>query len=108
LDSTQSSLFIGSGDFPKINYIQCHFNYYCKNKSPKIEKPVPIGSQHKMETQRIFGDFIPSSMLTDLLKGKRIQEKKNILRARSARSWTGSPDHRPNLPWARGKEARPG
>jgi hypothetical protein len=46
LDSTQNSLFIGSGDFPKTNYIQCHINYYCKNKSPKIEKPVSQARCH--------------------------------------------------------------
>jgi hypothetical protein len=40
LDSEQNSSPTASGDFPKINYTQCHFNYYCKNKSPKKVKPV--------------------------------------------------------------------
>jgi hypothetical protein len=40
LDSTQNSILTARGDFPKINYMQCHFNYYCKNKSPRIAKPV--------------------------------------------------------------------
>jgi hypothetical protein len=31
-----------------------------------------------MDAQRIFGDFIFNSMLTDLLKRKRIQEKKQF------------------------------
>jgi hypothetical protein len=31
-----------------------------------------------MDAQRIFGDFISNSMLTDLLKRKRIQEKKQF------------------------------
>jgi hypothetical protein len=40
LDSIQNFISTASGDFPKINYTQCHFNYYCKNISPKIAKPV--------------------------------------------------------------------
>jgi hypothetical protein len=40
LDSTPNSNSTTSDDFPKINYSLCHFNYYCKNKSPKIVKPV--------------------------------------------------------------------
>jgi hypothetical protein len=40
LDSIQNSISIASGDFPKINYTQWHFNYYYKNISPKIAKPV--------------------------------------------------------------------
>jgi hypothetical protein len=40
LDSSQNSFFTASGDFPNINYTQCHFNYDCKNISPKIAKPV--------------------------------------------------------------------
>jgi hypothetical protein len=40
LDSAQDSNFTASYDFSKLNYILCHFNYYCKNKSPKIAKPV--------------------------------------------------------------------
>jgi hypothetical protein len=45
LDSIENSLFNGSGDFRKINYTLCHFHYYCRNKSPKIAKLVPLGSQ---------------------------------------------------------------
>jgi hypothetical protein len=40
LGSTQNSIPTENGDFPKIYYTQSHFNYYCKNKSPKIAKPV--------------------------------------------------------------------
>jgi hypothetical protein len=40
LDSTQNSTSTASGDFPKINYTLCHFNYCCKNISPKIAKLV--------------------------------------------------------------------
>jgi hypothetical protein len=40
LDSTQNSLSTASGKFPKSKYTKYHFNYYCKSKSPKIEKPV--------------------------------------------------------------------
>jgi hypothetical protein len=39
LDSTQNSIPTANGDFPKINYTQCHFNYYCKVILPKIVKP---------------------------------------------------------------------
>jgi hypothetical protein len=46
LDSTPNSNSTASDDFSKINYTLCHFNYYCKNKSPKIAKPVPLGSQY--------------------------------------------------------------
>jgi hypothetical protein len=40
LDSTQNSTSTASGDFPNINYTQCYFNHYCKNKSPTKVKPV--------------------------------------------------------------------
>jgi hypothetical protein len=40
LDSKQNSFSTASGDFPNINYTQCHFNYYSKYISPKIVKPV--------------------------------------------------------------------
>jgi hypothetical protein len=40
LDSAQNSNSTASGDFSKINCTLCHFNYYCKNKSPKIAKAV--------------------------------------------------------------------
>jgi hypothetical protein len=40
LDSTQNSISTANGDFPKINYTQSHFNYYCKAILPKIVKPV--------------------------------------------------------------------
>jgi hypothetical protein len=40
LDSTQNSISTVIDDFPKIKYTQCHINYYCKNISPKIAKPV--------------------------------------------------------------------
>jgi hypothetical protein len=46
LDSTQNSIPTANGDFPKINYTQCHFNYYCKNISPKIAKPVSQARYH--------------------------------------------------------------
>jgi hypothetical protein len=40
LDSVQNSISTENSDFPKIKYTQCHFNYYCKNTSPKIAKLV--------------------------------------------------------------------
>jgi hypothetical protein len=40
LDSTQNSIPTANGDLSKINYPQCHFNYYCKDINPKIVKPV--------------------------------------------------------------------
>jgi hypothetical protein len=40
LDSTQNSISIASGGFPKINYTLCDFNWYCKIISPKIANPV--------------------------------------------------------------------
>jgi hypothetical protein len=39
LDSTQNSLPTANGDFPNINYPQCHINYFSKNIGPKIVKP---------------------------------------------------------------------
>jgi hypothetical protein len=38
LDSIQNS--IPTANDPKINYTQCHFNYYCKVILPKIVKLV--------------------------------------------------------------------
>jgi hypothetical protein len=46
LDSAQNSISSASGDLPKINYIECHFNYYYKNISPKIAKPVIQARYH--------------------------------------------------------------
>jgi hypothetical protein len=40
VDSTQNPIPNANGDFPKIKYTQCHINYYCKVKLPKIVKPV--------------------------------------------------------------------
>jgi hypothetical protein len=53
LDSTPNSNSTASDDFPKIKYTQCHFNYYCNNKNPKIAKPVPLGSQYVKAPLRI-------------------------------------------------------
>jgi hypothetical protein len=53
LDSTQNPLPTASGDFPKIKYTQCHFNYHCKNKRSKIAKPVPLVSQYSKSPLRI-------------------------------------------------------
>jgi hypothetical protein len=53
LDSTQNSLSTTSGNFPKSKYTQCHFNYYCKNKSPKISKPVSQARYHIRASQKI-------------------------------------------------------
>jgi hypothetical protein len=39
LDSTPNSKSTASDDFSKINYTLSHFNYYSKNKNPKIVKP---------------------------------------------------------------------
>jgi hypothetical protein len=55
LDSTQNSISTASGDFPKINYTQCLFNYYCKNKSSKIAKPVSQARyQYKLTLETEF------------------------------------------------------
>jgi hypothetical protein len=40
LDLTQNSIPTAIGDFPKINYPQCHINYYSKHIDPKIVNPV--------------------------------------------------------------------
>jgi hypothetical protein len=40
LDSTQNTNPTASDDFLKTNYTLCHFNYYCKIISPKMEIPV--------------------------------------------------------------------
>jgi hypothetical protein len=53
LVSTQNSIPTENGDFPKINYTQSHFNYYCKNKSPKISKPVSLARYHIRASQKI-------------------------------------------------------
>jgi hypothetical protein len=47
LDSTPNSSSTASDDFSKINYTLCHFNYYSKNKNPKIAKPVIQGNTQK-------------------------------------------------------------
>jgi formate hydrogenlyase subunit 6/NADH:ubiquinone oxidoreductase subunit I len=46
LDSTQNTIPTANDDFPKINYTQCHFNYYCKDISPKIAKPMSQARYH--------------------------------------------------------------
>jgi hypothetical protein len=46
LDSAQDSNFTASDDFSKINYTLCHFNYYYKIISPKIEIPVSKARYH--------------------------------------------------------------
>jgi hypothetical protein len=53
LDSAQNSNTTASGDFSNINSTLSHFNYYCNNKSPKIAKPVPLGSQYSKAPLRI-------------------------------------------------------
>jgi hypothetical protein len=40
LDSAQNSNITAGGDFSNFSYSLSHFNYYCKNKSYKIAKPV--------------------------------------------------------------------
>jgi hypothetical protein len=40
LDSVPNSIPTANDDFPKINYTQCHFNYYCKVILPKMVKLV--------------------------------------------------------------------
>jgi hypothetical protein len=40
LDSTQNTKPTAGDDFSNLNYILCHFNYYCKNINPKMEIPV--------------------------------------------------------------------
>jgi hypothetical protein len=58
LDSTQNSISNASGDLPKINYTQCHFNYYYKNISPKIGKPVSQARyQYKLTLEIGFTHF---------------------------------------------------
>jgi hypothetical protein len=53
LDSTQNSISTAGGDFPKINYTQCHFNYYRKNIAPKIAKSVSQARYHNKLTLEI-------------------------------------------------------
>jgi hypothetical protein len=53
LDSTQNTTSTASGDFPNINYTLCHFNYYCKNISPKIAKPVSQARYHNKVSLKI-------------------------------------------------------
>jgi hypothetical protein len=53
LDLAQDSNFTASGDFSKINYALCHFNYYCKIISPKIEIPVIQARLHPMLSLKI-------------------------------------------------------
>jgi hypothetical protein len=36
LDSTQNSIPTENDKSSKINYSQCHINYYCKDIDPKI------------------------------------------------------------------------
>jgi hypothetical protein len=40
LDSYQNSYSTADGNFSNIKYTNNHINYYCKNKDPKIVKPV--------------------------------------------------------------------
>jgi hypothetical protein len=53
LDSTQNSIPTANGDFPKIKYTPCHINYYCKNISPKIAKPVSKARYHNKISLKI-------------------------------------------------------
>jgi hypothetical protein len=53
LDSAQDSNFTASDDFSKIKYTLCHFNYYCKIISPKIEIPVSQAGYNDMLTLKI-------------------------------------------------------
>jgi hypothetical protein len=53
LDSTQNSISTANGDFPKINYTQYHFNYYCKAILPKIVKPVSQARYHNKLSLKI-------------------------------------------------------
>jgi hypothetical protein len=46
LDSTQNTNPTASDDFLKTNYTLCHFNYYCKIKSPNIPNLVCHASKH--------------------------------------------------------------
>jgi hypothetical protein len=58
LDSTQNSIPIANGDFPKIKFIPCHINYYCKTISPKIVKLVIHARYHDKLTLKIrFNHF---------------------------------------------------
>jgi hypothetical protein len=53
LDSTQNLTAIAGGDFIKINYSLCHFNYYSKNINPKIGNPVSQARCHDMLTVKV-------------------------------------------------------
>jgi hypothetical protein len=53
LDSTQNTNPTASDDFLKTNYTLCHFNYYCKIISPKIENPVSQARCHDILTAKI-------------------------------------------------------
>jgi hypothetical protein len=45
LYSTQNFIPTGNGDLSKINYTQCHINFYYKDINPKIVKPVGLARQ---------------------------------------------------------------
>jgi hypothetical protein len=53
LDSAQDSSFTASYAFPKLNYTLCHFNYYCKIISPKMEIPMSQVGYNDMLTLEI-------------------------------------------------------
>jgi hypothetical protein len=40
LDSTQNYIPTTNDNLSKFNYKQCHINYYCKDRNPKIVKLV--------------------------------------------------------------------
>jgi hypothetical protein len=40
LDSTQNSIPTANDNLSKINYTQCHINYYCKDINSQIVKLV--------------------------------------------------------------------
>jgi hypothetical protein len=52
LDSTQNLIPTANGDFPKINYTQCHFNYYYRVTLPKIVKPASQTSQYHIASPK--------------------------------------------------------
>jgi hypothetical protein len=52
-DSTPNLIPTASGDFIKINYTLCHFNYYSKNINPKIGNPVSQARCHEILTLKI-------------------------------------------------------
>jgi hypothetical protein len=53
MDSYQNSYPTVDDNFPKIKYQNYHINYFCKNRRPKIVKPVGQANYHVKLTLKI-------------------------------------------------------